>query len=552
VVWTPDYKLAPDILESVEEREGRIFTLKLRRGHKWSDGQPFTAEDFRYFWEDVALDKELSPFGPPQDLLVNGEKPNFHVIDEVTVRFAWQKPNPFFLPALAAATPLYIYRPAHYLKRFHAKYADPSTLDRRAKEQGQQNWAALHHRVDHMYRNDNPDLPTLDPWVLKTHPPAERFIFARNPYYHRIDEAGQPLPYIDEVVLMVADSKIIPAKTGAGESDLQGRYIRFDNYTFLKESEKRVDQSVLLWRTAKGAHFALFPNLNVNDPAWRALMREARFRRALSLAINRHEINQVVYFGLAIEGANTVLPQSTLYDPAFGAAWSHYDLSAANLLLDELGLMKRNARGIRLMPDGRPLEIVVETAGESTEQADVLELIRDTWIKAGVKLFIKTSQREVFRNRVFAGDAMMAVWSGLENGLATADQSPNELAPTSQQHLQWPKWGQFFETGGKAGEAPDMKQAKELLALNEKWRTEGSSKERAEIWRRMLALHAEQAFTIGVVAGTLQPIVMSNRLRNVPVEAVFNWEPGAHFGIYRPETFWLGESRKPKAQAMVR
>ena len=100
-------------------------------------------------------------------------KPAVQILDEVTVVYAWAKPNPFFLPSLAGATPLYIYRPAHYLKRFHAKYTDPSKLDRLAKEQGQQNWAALHHRMDHMYRNDNPDLPALDPWVLKTNPPAE-------------------------------------------------------------------------------------------------------------------------------------------------------------------------------------------------------------------------------------------------------------------------------------------------------------------------------------------------------------------------------------------
>ena len=64
-----------------------------------------------------------------------------------------------------------------------------------------------------------------------------------------------------------------------------------------------------LWRTGPGSQLALYPNLNVNDPVWRRLLRDVRFRRALSLAINRHEINEVLYFGLAIEGQNTVLPQ---------------------------------------------------------------------------------------------------------------------------------------------------------------------------------------------------------------------------------------------------
>lgn len=551
VVWTPSYTLEPDVLESYEVQDGRIFTLHLRKGHKWSNGDPFTAEDFRYYWEDVALDKDLSPFGPPSQLLAEGELPKFQVLNETTVRYTWPKPNPFFLPALAGTTPLYIYRPSKYLKQFHAKYGDASALARRAKEQGLQNWAALHNRLDNQYRNDNPALPTLDPWILKTAPPSERFLFVRNPYYHRVDPQGRQLPYIDEVVMNVADGKIIPAKTGAGESDLQARYIRFDNYTFLKESEKRIDQSVLLWRTAVGSQFTLYPNLNVNDPVWRNLFRDVRFRRALSLAIDRHEVNQVIYYGLAIESANTVLPESPLFKPEYQKAWSGFDLDQANALLDEIGLTKRNARGFRLLPDGRPLEVVVETAGESSEQADILELIRDTWQKAGVRLLIKTSQREVFRNRIFAGDTMMSVWTGLDNGLPTQDLSPEELAPTNQQQLQWPKWGQYFETRGKAGEAPDMDVAKQLLTYNQEWRTATKEEEKLDAWTHMLEIHADQVFTIGVVAGALQPVVITNRLRNVPVKGVYAWEPGAHFGIYKPDTFWLGESRKPVSnQAM--
>jgi len=550
VVWTPQYTLEPDVLESYDVQDGRIFTLRLRKGHKWSDGEPFTAEDFRYYWEDVALNKDLSPFGPPSQLLSEGELPKFQVINETTVRFTWPKPNPFFLPALAGTTPLYIYRPAKYLKQFHAGYSDPSMLARRAKEQGMQGWAALHNRMDNQYRNDNPALPTLDPWILKTPPPSERFLFTRNPYFHRVDPQGRQLPYIDEVVMNVADGKIIPAKTGAGESDLQARYIRFDNYTFLKESEKRIDQSVLLWRTAVGSQFTLYPNLNVNDPVWRDLFRDARFRRALSLAIDRHEVNQVIYYGLAIESANTVLPESPLYKPEYQKAWSAFDLKQANAILDELGLTKRNARGFRLLPDGRPLEVVVETAGESSEQADILELIRDTWQKAGIRLLIKTSQREVFRNRIFAGDTMMSVWTGLDNGLPTQDLSPEELAPTNQQQLQWPKWGQYFETRGKAGEAPDMDVAKQLLDYNQEWRTATNEAEKLDAWTNMLQIHADQVFTIGVVAGALQPVVVTNRLRNVPVKAVYAWEPGAHFGIYKPDTFWLGESKPIRTQAM--
>ena len=527
--------IVPDILESLDVQQGRIFTLHLRTGHRWSDGQPFTAEDFRYYWDDVATNRELSPAGPPRDMLVEGEPPKFEVLDETTVRYTWSKPNPHFLPRLAGAAPLFVFRPAHYLKQFHKKY-NPAVLKREAE--GGRRWSAVHNRMDNLYEGDNPDLPTLQPWHNTTRPPADRFVAVRNPYFHRVDERGRQLPYIDRFVLAIADPKLIPAKTGAGDADLQARDLNFNNYTFLKQGEKQNGYRTLLWRPGRGSHVALFPNLNANDPVWRKLLRDVRFRRALSLAIDRSLVNQVLYFGLAIEGNNTVLEASPLYKPEFRTDWARYDRKAANRLLDEMGL-KRGVDGVRKLPDGRPLEIIVETAGESTEQTDVLELIRETWWEVGIKLYSKPSQREAFRNRVFAGETIMSVWSGLENGLPTPETAPEELAPTSQLQLEWPKFGQYYETGGKMGEAPDMPQVRELAELYKRWAAATTSEERTQIWERMLQIHAEEQYVIGVVAGVPQPVVARDRLMNVPAQGFYNWDPGAFFGIYRPETFYF-------------
>jgi len=542
VGYTPALTLVPDILTSVDVQDGRVFTLHLRSGHKWSDGHPFTSEDFRYWFEDVAQNNQLSPSGLPVSMMVQGEVPRFEELDETTIRYAWTRPNPLFLPQLAGADPLYIYCPSHYLKQFHEKFADKVTLDALVKKNNQRNWAALHARMDTMYRNDNPNLPSLDPWVLKTKPPSERFIFERNPYYYRVDEAGHQLPYIDRVIMSIADSKIIPAKTGAGESDLQARYLRFDNYTFLKDSEARNKYSVHLWRTGPGSQLALYPNLNVNDEIWRALVRDLRFRRALSLAVNRHEINQAIYFGLAIEGQNTVLPQSPLYEPEYRAAWANFDLSEANRLLDLIGVTKRDNDGMRLLPDGRPMEIIVENSGESTEQSDVLELIRDSWRRIGIRLFAKPLQLTLFRRRVFSGETLMSIDKGIENGLATPPMPPQEFAPINQQQLQWPKWGQYYETKGKAGEAPDLPSATRLKELYEDWLGAALPPDQSRIWHAMLQIWADEVFSIGTVAGVLQPVVVSEKLHNVPEEGFYNWDPGAFFGVFKPDTFWLDTS----------
>ncbi len=541
MVYDTNYELKPDILEAIEVEDGRIFTMKLRPGHKWSDGEPFTAEDFRYYWEDVANNPELSPAGPPRDLLVGSEKPRFEVVDETTVRYSWSRPNPFFLPRLAGAAPLFIYRPSHYLKRFHIRFADAKALDEAVKASGRRNWASLHNRKDNMYKFDNPELPTLQPWVNTSRPPATRYVAVRNPYYHRVDAEGRQLPYVDRFILSVTDGKLIPAKAAAGECDLQSRGLGFNDFTVLKENEERNGYRVRLWRNGAGAHLALYPNLNVNDPVWRKLIRDVRFRRALSLAMDRTLINNALYFGLAIEGNNTTLPESPLFREHYQKAWTEYDTSAANGLLDKIGLEERDGDGFRRLEDGRLLQIVVETAGEDTEQSDVLELIRDGWAEIGIKMFVKPSQREVFRNRIFAGETQMSIWSGYANGLPSPDMSPRELAPTEQIHLEWPKWGQHYETSGQMGEPPDTPESKELLDLYERWTWARARGEREAIWHRMLEIHADQLFTIGIVSAVPQPVVVKRSLRNVPVEGIYAWDPGAQLGIYRPDTFWFDQ-----------
>ena len=543
VGYDAELNLVPDILEEVEVEDGRQFTMRLRAGHRWSDGAPFTSEDFRYWWEDVASNEQLSPIGPPVELRVDGEWPRVEILDERTVRYSWSKPNPFFLPALAGARPMFIYAPAHYLKQFHERYADPDELARLIEADRARDWAQLHGRRDRMYRFDNPELPTLQPWVLQNPPPASRFVAERNPHFHRVDQTGQQLPYIDRVLLDVVDSRLIAVKTGTGETDLQARGLAFKDYTFLKQSEEQNDLRTHLWQTARGAHLALFPNLNANDEVWRDLFRDVRFRRALSLGIERDDINQTFYFGLALAGNNSVLPQSQLYRPEYRYRWAEYDPELANRLLDEIGLTKRNDNGIRLLPDGRPMDLIIETAGESEEETDILQLVQENWLELGIKAYVKPLQRQVLRNRIFAGETLMALWFGLENGIPSADMSPHEFAPTSQQQYQWPKWGQYFETSGKVGEPPNLPEAERLLGLFDAWREAPTTEARREIWHQILEIYSEQVFSIGIIAAVPQPVVADEDLRNLPDEAIFNWEPGAQFGIHRPDTFWFDDGR---------
>ncbi|UVC06977.1 ABC transporter substrate-binding protein [Rhizobium sp. TH2] len=533
-------ELHADVLESFEVVEDRIFTFKIREGHRWSDGGYLTSEDFRYAWEDVILSEDLRRGGLPRELLAGDKPPVFEVLDKYSVRYTWPSPNPDFLPKLAAPQPIVVVMPAAYLKQFHKKYQDEFRLAALVKQYRAKHWKDLHTKMSRSYRPENPELPTLDPWRNTTAPPAEQFVFERNPFFHRIDENGLQLPYIDRVLLNVSSSEIIAAKTGVGESDLQFTGIDFTDYAFLKDSEKRYPVKVSLWTKTQGALLAMLPNLNSADDVWRKLFQDVRVRRALSLAIDRTEINKAVFYGLAAESADTILPESPLFKPQYKTAWASHDPDKANALLDEAGLDKRDEDGFRLLPDGRLAQIIVETAGESTLETDVLELVTDHWKKIGISLFIKTSQRDIFRNRAMAGQIMVSMWSGLDNGVPTADMNPGQLAPTADEQLQWPVWGMYYLSNGKKGKAPDMPEAKELIELLGRWKQTTDAAERTAIWSKMLDIYSEQVFSIGIVNASRQPVLRSARLQNVPEEGLFGFDPTCYLGVYMPDSFWLG------------
>ncbi|MGB0505925.1 MAG: ABC transporter substrate-binding protein [Pikeienuella sp.] len=541
VGYDEDFVLRPDILKEVKVEEGRIFTFSLRKGHKWSDGAPFTSEDFRYWWEDVANNKDLAPGGPPELMLVEGQPPVFEVLSETEVRYTWPIPNPRFLPALAAARPPFIYRPSAFLKKYHGNFADPAELAEIVEKKKKANWAQVHNKLDNMYKFDNPKLPTLQPWLNTTKKNNTRYILERNPFYHRIDATGQQLPYIDKVELTVAAGGLIPAKTNRGEVDIQARGISFSDAPVLKDGEAEGGYRTLLWFNGYGSDMALYPNQTVTDPQWRSFMRNADFRRALSVAISRRAINKVLYFGMAKPAATAALPASPFYTKKAAQAWAQYDPELANEMLDKIGLDKRDSDGWRLLPDGQRAEIIIESAGERPEETAALELIQIMWGDVGIKLSFRSLDRDILRSKAYSGVAMMPIWQGWNNGIPTPGASPKALAPVDQANFSWPKWGQYFQTKGSAGEEADTPEARRLMELFQKWSQSANESEQSAIWEEMLEIHADQVYAIGLISGAPQPIVVNAKLRNVTEEGVYAWEPAAQLGAYRIDELYYAE-----------
>ena len=548
VGYAPDYEIYPDILRDIEVIDDRKFIMHLRPGHRWSDGTLFTSDDFRYWWEDIINNELIQPSGPPEFMYVDGKLGTVSFPDKHTVVFEWSMQNPNFLPLLAQAAPPFIYRPAHYLKQFHGDYADPAALKKETRKARVKSWAALHNKRDSMNKFDNPQLPTLQPW-MNASGRTTRQLFVRNPYYHRIDSRGVQLPYIDVVEMNIVAGGLIAAKANAGEVDLQARGLDFPDVSILKKGETDGgNYRTLLWGSGVASQIAIYPNLNFNDPVWREVMRDVRFRRALSMGIDRRMINRALYFGLAHEGGMTALSSSPLYTPRDLTMWAEMDMDASNALLDEMGLTERTDNGLRKLPDGRPMEFVIETAGERQEVENALAIVTDTWRDLGISLIMRPLDRDILRNRVYAGVSMAAIWYGWDNGLPSATTSPKYLAPTNQEFFAWPKWGQYYASAGESGEPPDLEPAKRLLELNDNWAHTTDLTKRRAIWQEMLDIHADQQFAIGILAEAPQPVVVSKRLRNVPEKAIWAFEPGSHFGIHRIDEFYFEDAHQQVQQ----
>jgi peptide/nickel transport system substrate-binding protein len=544
VVYDEKYTLQPDLLAGYDNTDNKVFTLRLRPGHRWSDGSSFTSADFEYWWKNVANNKLLSPSGPPDFLRVEGKLPTVTFPDETTIVYAWEDPNPNFLQSLAQARPPFIYRPSAFLKQYHADFADPEALAEVVEDNRVKSWAALHNKLDNMYKFDNHELPTLQPWINSTSGKKIRHLFVRNPYYHRIDTKGQQLPYIDVVEMEIVSSGLVAAKSNAGEADLQARGLGFRDIPILRKGEADGgNYKTNLWGSGVASQIAIYPNLNFAGEAWRNVLRDVRVRRALSLGINRASINKALYFKLAKPGAMTVLPLSPFFTQENREAWASYDPDQANALLDEAGLSDRDANGIRKLPNGKIMEFVIETAGERQEVENALQIITDDWREIGVKLVMRPLDRDILRNRVFSGSSMASVWFGWDNGLPQVYTSPSHLAPRHQEFLAWPKWGQFYQTNGEAGEAPDLPEAQRLMELALMWDRASSDEERTAAWTEMLSIHADQVYAIGLIAEAPQPVVVSKRLRNVPDKGIWAWDPGAHFGVHRMDEFFFEDGK---------
>ena len=508
----------PNIAKSIELADDLLSaTVTLRRGMKWSDGVPVSTDDIMFWYENVMLHPELPNL--PNQLRPGGEPVTVEKVDDITVRFLFAGPNPAFLLSVVRFSSGFPLAPRHYLEQWHADFNEDA--EALAADEGFDSWidSFLFHYNGQTGQNDfDTDLPVLKPWKVASIDEFGNKFYERNPYYWKVDTEGNQLPYIDsQVRLLVGEPEVVKLKVQAGEIDYGFYNLQVADLPVLKAGEADGGYTTILWPAAQGAMTKYQLNLTTEDPVLREIFNDLRFRQALSLAVNRDEINETLFFGLAVARQWGVESSSPFYEDWMGQHFAAYDPDQANALLDEMGLT-RGADGVRVRPDGQPLSIVL---WDAINRAPLSELMAEYWEDVGVDININPSTREAFQQAVLSNEVQASVW--FADVVAEKDmyQRPIWFRPPYGLDTNpvggGLAWRQWWVSGGAEGEEPSDPYFTEQMELVDRWQlTELGSAEYVELGRQIVARTVERMYHFGTVGEAPEVFIRADRLVNFP------------------------------------
>lgn len=305
-------------------------------------------------------------------------------------------------------------------------------------------------------------------------------------------------------------------KVSTGVLDFQQRKLRMQNYTLFMEYKEKGDYRVLLWKAANGSDPLIMPNQTCKDPVLRKLFQDNRFRKALSLAINREEINELLWLGQAEPRQASLVSGAPYYSEEWERAYAEHDLKKANSFLDEMGLEWDENQEYRLRPDGKMLAVVIEFTPAYATWSDTLELVKDYWKEIGIKVALKPEERSLYETRSAANKHEIGIWfMGRQIPFLVA---PRNLIPSTVGQGTWGgEYARWYATGGKAGEKPVGDIAR-LQELYDKIQLGTDEEERKGLVEEIIQLHIKNIWMIGTVGEMPYPVVVKNNLRNVPDE----------------------------------
>lgn len=543
--WTG---VIPNVAESYEVNEQATeYTFHLRKGHRWSDGHPFTTADVQ-FWYDAFFADEETNTGGNSWWYANGEPARIEVIDETTFKVVFPSPNGFFVQNLAWAQQDQLVRtPKHYLEQFHIRY-NPDA-DKLAQERGMESWIALFQReigfVDDNTFFQNPERPTLNAWAFDIEggiapgQNTQQAIAVRNPYYFKVDPEGTQLPYFDRVVYqMVADPEVLLLKTLQGEIDMMDQYIATPaNKPVLFDGQEAGGYGFYTLKETAANVMVFQLNLNHTDPVKNKLYNTKAFRQALSVAVDRQALIDAVFVGQGEPAQASIRPGDPLYVERLAKEFTEYDPDKANAMLDEI-VPEKDSEGYRLDESSRRLTIIFEIDQARTTFLDMFQLAIPMFQAVGIDAQIRTMDRSLWETRVRQGREFDATAHqfGANSGIA-AMLDARYFVPFSGNSLYAPGWSLYYidPTHENAVEPPAEIRAQQ--DLYRKLLATAAPEQQNALMRQLLENAADLFMTFGVSLPPDGYGVVKNEMINVIKEMPnsFGWPTP---GPARPEQFF--------------
>ena len=517
--WSTDGgTLKPNWVSSYEVSEdGKVITIKIREGIKWSDGVPVTTDDLLFSYNDYVFNEDLSPGDPPPFLenLTELEK-----VGKYTLKYHYSKPNPLFKYGMNVGkfgSAANVIMPKHYMKQFHPKYTSEEELVQAVEDADMDNWIQLFEAKLDM---DNLDRPVLRMWKTVEVTP-DKVIAERNPYYWKVDSEGNQLPYIDKVRFdIVSSADVITMKAMAGVYDFVLFHIKLADFPTLKKSEDKGNYKVMLWDGAVGDVILSFNHTLKEDEVLGDLLSNVKFKKALSYSINRNEVNEKIYMGLGKPIQLSPPKGSPVYKEEFGNMYAEYSPSKAKELLDELGIVDSNGDGWREKPNGDSLSINFIAAQEWGQHSDVAELLVSYWRNIGLKFNLKLTQYHRYPDFTFTNKYEVAMWKGiLAHPLyitRVGTGIEGSFGATAWIGQTWLEW---VESDGEKGEKPPAEYLEGNRLMSE-FKSTVDPEKRAELGIKLWENFYDNLWKVGVVQQVARPVVVSNRVKNVPQKGV--------------------------------
>lgn len=538
LVWyNDDLSIRPDLAESWEVNDDATqWTFRLREGTRWSDGKPLTTNDYKWWYDNVLLHETLQPLPNTQRASwstgtertpMQAEFP-----DEYTAIFTFAHPNPLFIFNVTRNQP---FAPAEHMQQFHPDFTDMAKLEADAKTAGFETW-------DQFFDDRNRPLiggrPSTGIWIPSNTFGDQLFVMERNPYFAQVDSAGNQLPYIDKLSHLIFESPdAFSSRIVAGEIDYQARHVSIGNFTLYKENESQGDFTVPLAVTAN--HIAFQPNLTTKNEKLREFFQNRDVRIAMSHAINRAELNELIFSGTATPRQHSPLPQSPQYYEKLSNAYIEYDPARANELLDGAGYNQKDAQGIRQWKDGSgPISFTIEgTALPGSPDEDAVQTMVTYFTAVGIQAAYRGIERALYTEHYNANEIESAFWGGDRTLLPLS--APGIFLGTTVDRPWADAWGLWRNN-------PDDPNAEEPPAdhwITRIWSTwdqvavEPDEQTRNELFFQILDIWAEELPMIGILGELPAPIIVKNGLQGTKGEFAID-DPTKDEQFINPQTFF--------------